>query len=161
MAIRWHDQPYHPGRYRVRFLSPVHNGYRENEVFESVGFWDGGWDEYEDFLLDWCRGTKANPILSKRAVILAAWEMFLISHDGPLAAVIHSDRMFKTVDDSIGVETRYTHLQDVSSYLASHHPMLYNAWDQMKSYINNYSYWLGHLVRKEASAQEVCPSPDK
>lgn len=154
--------PYHPGRYRIQFCSPLHNGYIEDQIFEGVDFWEGGWDEYEDFLLKWCRGMKKadEPILAKRAVILAAWEMFLISHDRSIASVVHPDRVFKTVDDSIGVETRYTHLQEVLSYLSSHHPNLYNAWDQMKPYINNYCYWLGHLLREETSAQKVFSSSD-
>lgn len=163
LMIRWSDQPYHPGRYRILFCNPVHNGYQQGELFDIVDSWHGGWDEYEDFLLKWSGkvGIKAKPVISKRAVILAAWEMFLISHDGMLASVIHPDRVFDTVDDDIGVETRYANLQHLVSYLASHHPSIYNAWEQMTAHVKNYSYWLGDVVRKEASGQKALASPSK
>lgn len=151
LTINWEKVPNHPSIYRIKMLRPIYDGYLNKELFECVSYWEGHWEEYENYLLSLAKSLDNHtPIVGRRNTTMAAWEMFLFCHDGWVAEYLDYDLIYSTIDLDLNADARHQNLQEVSAYLASSHKHFFNVWkEHLLSYLENYCNWLGSLVSRD------------
>lgn len=148
VKIDWKDKPTCPGEYSFSLYKQKYNC----PIFVLTNKLNMGWHEFEDFILSWCKIVKGQPIVLKEEVYLSAWEMFLIANDEKLAAALHPNRIYPTIDDNFSVKERYAYLSQVINYLSIHHADIYEFWkNKMLPLIEDYSYWLGTMVHENSN----------
>lgn len=156
VKIKWEDHPHHPGQYIVEMNSPVHDGYAKNQLFTHWPPIYKKWHEYEDFFLDWVNGLQGVvPVRGVKEVTLAAWEMFVFTHDGWFLKQQPDTKriLFESLDKENSLEIRYARYQDVALFLSLHHPAILRSWKyEVLASVQDYSDWLARLVEDKCKA---------
>ena len=158
----------HPGHYVVKILRPAHNGgdsypqrvgFRNvlstpEPLFENILRRDKVlyWDQYEDFILSWCKTIRRTDVaITRSQSYIAAWEMLLRCFDDRLASYGRrvSNKLFATIDLQLSERDRCSAIRDSLSYCADNVPLVYQAWiDKMDYYLGRRCGWLAELITR-------------
>lgn len=154
---RWQDGIDHPGFYRFRFASPVHDGYLEDDWYADLPGFIGRtvqWDQYELSLLNWIASLRGLYDAGFRAIetseVLVAWEIFLYIHDQWFVNHIEDSKFFDDIEQSTNsaiVESeRLSAYNRCTSRLSRHRFLLSHFLDRMLPLTRPYSVWLAKLA---------------
>lgn len=149
LSIFWKEPDHRPGHYLMRFSCPIHDS-RSLEMHTMRDDSRVSWDTYEDFLSNWSLKCDKNHVIKTRhEVTLAAWEMFVYSHDSFFAKNYRnlSGLLFGSLDFTSSVKDR---IASYEAFLAcvdtKSNP--FKAWKQtVNIYTKNYCYWLADVIQ--------------
>jgi len=152
----WRDDDRHPGKYFFRWLRPKHNSYMEREWFEDITDFDPiFWDQYEDFIFKWVRGSRFSrqsgfyAVEDDLEVSLTAWEIFLYTHDGWFARNMEDPAFFDLVRDSTRRDTDCYERHQAYLYaldMIKHENTIDNFNCRIANYTWSYSNWLAKII---------------
>ncbi len=154
MTITWKESDSRPGKYYIDYLAPIHDGYNKGQYFTRISEESERvleWDEYQSYLIHWCRNKEIVPIVDDREVVLAAWEIFVCSCDGFLVDWGTPDLMgliHKSIDRFSSVECRFVEYQNCLLHITVEYPIILKVFKNIISpkISQNYCYWLGKLA---------------
>ena len=130
-------------------MKPVHDGYRNNALFEPTS--DDlvlHWEEYEDFILRWSASLDEERVaLNIKSAHLAAWEMLLRCFDGLLIQHDCYERFKNITNSDINVDERFLALHDSLDFISRNMVSMYEVWNyEIISYLRDYCCWLSNMV---------------
>lgn len=152
LSIDWLPHDRHPGHYVIKIQKPVYDGYLIGKLFTTAVYAEVKWNEYENYLLNQCSffsGLK--PIASKNAVI-SAWEIFVYTHDSWFSKQNYQikDKLFKSLDNELSFEERYSAYQDAAMLISTHQPAIMHSWKyELLLKLQNQAMWLEALINSK------------
>lgn len=150
ISIAWENHDFHPGKYKIGFNLPIHDGYLDKLLFTQFPPTIKKWHEYEDFFIDWSANLEAVvPVVGLEEVFLAAWEMFVFSYDSWFNERPDEIKrlLFDSLDKENTIHQRYQYCQHILTYLSTSHPETLKVWKyNVLVRVQNYSDWLAKII---------------
>jgi hypothetical protein len=162
VTLKWEPHDHRPGRYAITARQPVHDGYLTEQFFLDFPQTYKKWDEYEDFLLEWCNSLKGVvPVVGDHyEVVLTAWEMFVYVYDSWFLKQPNDikNSLFHGLDKEKPIKYRYQHYQDVIVFLSTHQPAILRAWKyDFLVLVSNYADWLAIILNNKCKVPNTIP----
>jgi len=145
------DQKQGPNNYSIKVFKPVRMAdayFGLNPVYEED---DIEWDDYEDFILDWCRVLSNFKIaLTESDIFFAAWEMFIVANDEWFSRNFPSDVLYSTLDEDLSRVERLHNIRECACSISLKSPTRYRTWrDEVLNLVDNYAYWLCDIIKND------------
>ncbi|RDJ35231.1 MAG: hypothetical protein DWQ19_10475 [Crenarchaeota archaeon] len=149
LSIFWKEPTYRPGYYVVNVCTPRHNSnaFDMEPILPEVKL---GWDDYEEFLLNWATEYKDGAVVAdKLEVLLMSWEMFVFSHDAMLARSYPSliGSIYETLDFTQPKTDRFQSYNNLAKQLDPGGGPFPTWFRSFEMYNKHYCYWLSELVK--------------
>jgi hypothetical protein len=137
-----------PPNFLVQLLDFSHNKC-DSKIISSFCF---NSFEFEEFIFGLAKSHSFEKILrSRRAVFIAAWEMFLVCYDKLLAREMDPEILFETIDPMSTLTRRYKNFILATNYLKEHHSELFSRWQNLDHHARTYLYWINDLILNHES----------
>jgi hypothetical protein len=164
LQIRFVDGGNHPGFYQIRTVEPAGHRYdkfgsdRTGVTLKRIAEAQIYWDQYQDFLLNWCAGLKSSDVAAESsAAKIAAWEICLYCFDSLLSLYANSEDFYNTINLELPPAKRCEFIDRMYLVIrrderARVHEPMQKFWEsEITPMLVNYLDWVGRLVEKTSS----------
>lgn len=145
LKIFWIENNRGLGNYAISHLWPIRDG--KDRIFEKVGTENFYWDQYEDYLYQWCFDHKEH-IVSPEKSLLAGWEMFVYILDSwfKKQPQFLKTILFESLDEDNSISSRLQSYKEIYDYMNIHSPGALRIWkEEILIWVGRYSKNLATL----------------
>ena len=131
LSISWLPDQNGPGKYRINHLKPIHDSYGSGsgEFFSKLASDVVEWDGYEDYFSKLVK-KRIKPLSDQRDILIAAWEMFCLCSDSPLAVFATNENLFLSLNKNNNLIDRHANYSKFIDKLQTLNPNLFETWSR-------------------------------
>lgn len=125
--------------------NPSPTKFKFTQIIPNKKEYEVEWDEYEKHI----QSLNLKVLTDPEDIFIFGWESFVISYDSIISKNISYKTIFSTIDENLSVQTIKNNINIVEEII-NNFDELSSGWNKIKSYIDNYSYWLAELIKNES-----------